>query len=349
MAVFSSKDFDGHEQVVFHAHPVSGLKVIIAVHSTVLGPALGGCRMWPYASDEEALSDALRLSRGMTYKNALAGLDWGGGKAVIIGDPGADKTEALLSAMGRFVDSLGGRYHTAEDVGTTVADMDVVRRETPYVHGVSDGAGNPSPSTAYGVITGIRAAVRQRLGADDLGGIRVAVQGLGNVGYGLCRYLWQAGAKLLVADVDQSRVRRAVEEFAAEPVAAERIHRVAAEVFAPCALGAVLNHRTIPELAAPIVAGSANNQLAKPEDGAALKARGILYAPDYAINAGGVIDIASEGAGYDLDKVLCRVGHIYDTLSVIFERAQKEDAATDVIADRMAEERLGTPHHAQAA
>jgi leucine dehydrogenase len=274
--------------------------------------------MWPYADDAAALDDVLRLSRGMTYKAALAGLSLGGGKAVIIGDARRHKSEALLLAMGRFVESLGGRYHTAEDVGTTVRDMDVLRRETAFAHGVSDGSGNPSPATAYGVFVGIRAAVRHRLGRDDLGGVVVAVQGLGNVGFRLAEYLAEAGARLIVADLDAGSARRAVEAFAAEAVAPERIHAVAADVFAPCALGAVIDDATIPELGARIVAGAANNQLAEARHGAALKARGILYAPDYVINAGGLIDVASEGPGYDQETVLRRVEGIRDTLGRVF-------------------------------
>ena len=341
MSVFAAKDFDDHEEVVFHAHPASGLKAIIAIHDTTLGPALGGLRMWPYAFEDEALVDVLRLSRGMTYKAALAGLDLGGGKAVIIGDPGTRKTEALLRAFGRLVESLGGRYQTAEDVGTTVADMDVLRRETRFAHGVSDGSGNPSPATAFGVFSGIRAAVKHRLGRDDLVGLRVAVQGLGNVGLGLARYLTEAGARLSVADIDGARVRRAVDAFAAAPVATERIHAVPADVFAPCALGAVVNDATLPEIGAPIVAGAANNQLAEPRHGAALKERGILYAPDYVINAGGLIDIASEGQG--ADAVLRRVGRIYETLLEVFARAARQGVPTSAVADRMAEERFKAP------
>ncbi|MGH6618579.1 MAG: Glu/Leu/Phe/Val dehydrogenase dimerization domain-containing protein [Alphaproteobacteria bacterium] len=339
MPVFASPDFDNHELVAFGADPDSGLRAIIGIHNTNLGPALGGCRMWPYADEDAALRDALRLSRGMTYKAAITGLPYGGGKSVIIGDPRTGKTEALLRAMGRFVDSLGGRYHTAEDVGTTVADMDVLRKETRYAHGFSASSGDPSPATAYGVLMGIQAALAFTRGSDDLRGRTVAVQGLGNVGRRLCRYLADAGAHLLVADIDAAAVDRAIREFGATPVSPDAIHRAKADVFAPCALGAILNDRTIPALGAPIVAGSANNQLAEPRHGAALKARGVLYAPDYVINAGGLIDVYL-GENGDEKAVLARTAKIYDTALAVFERAAREDAPTGTVADRIAEERF---------
>ncbi len=349
MAVFASPHFDDHELVAFHADQASGLRAIVALHNTALGPGLGGLRMWPYADETAALDDVLRLSRGMTYKAALAGLSFGGGKAVIIGDPRTGKSEALLRAMGRFVDSLGGRYHTAEDVGTTVADMDVLGAETVFAHGVSNGSGNPSPATAYGVYVGIRAAVRYRLGRDDLAGVVVAVQGLGNVGFRLAELLADAGARLLVADVDAGAVQRAVAALGAEAVAPERIHAVVADIFAPCALGAVIDDDSLPELGARIIAGSANNQLAEDRHGAALKRRGILYAPDYVINAGGLIDVASEGPDYDPAAVLKRTNGIADTLESIFRRAERQDAPTDRVADRMAENIFKAPIRAEAA
>jgi leucine dehydrogenase len=349
MSVFAAPDFDDHQEVVFHADPATGLRAIVAIHNTNLGSALGGTRMWPYADDDEALADVLRLSRGMTYKAAVAGLDFGGGKAVIIGDARRHKTDALLRAYGRFIDSLGGRYLTAEDVGTTVADMDVVRTVTRFAHGVSDGADSPSPATAFGVYWGIRAALRHRFGSDDLIGRRVAVQGIGSVGLRLCRYLAEAGARLIVADVDEDRVRQAVARFAAEAVPPGAIHAVPADVLAPCALGAVVDDATLPEIAAQVIAGAANNQLAEARHGAALKGRGILYAPDYVINAGGVIDVASEGPGYDRDAVLGRVARIYDTLVEIFARAAGADLPPDVVADRLAEERFRAPEHPRQA
>ncbi len=340
MSVFSRPDFDNHEEVVFHHDRASGLKAIIAVHNRNLGPALGGCRMWPYESDDEAIDDVLRLSKGMTYKAAMAGLDFGGGKSVIIGDPHRDKNDALVLAMGRFIDSLNGRYHSGEDVGMTVGDMDVMRRVTPYAHGVSDGSGNPSPATAWGVFLGIKAAVKHRLDREDLDGVSVAVQGLGSVGQSLCEYLCQAGAKLTVADIDPARVRDVQQAPGAIAVGASEIHRVAADVFAPCALGAGLNDETIPELQTMIVAGSANNQLAESRHGLVLKERGILYAPDYVINAGGVIDIAAEGPDYSTAQVMKRVEGIYDTLMQVFARASVEDSMPEIVADRMAEARF---------
>lgn len=340
MTVFSRPDFDHHESVHFHEDMDTGLRAIVAIHNSNLGPALGGCRMWPYDNDTAALDDVLRLSKGMTYKAALAGLDFGGGKAVIIGDSRTRKTEALIGAMARFVDSLGGAYHTAEDVGTTVADMDAMRIITPYAHGMSDGSGNPSPATAWGVFVGTRAAVRQRYGATDLNGIKVAVQGLGNVGRDLCRYLAEAGAKLTVADIDADRVRNVQEAFGATAVDAGAIHRTHVDVFAPCALGAGLNDATIPEMKAAVVAGSANNQLAEARHGPMLRDLSILYAPDYVINAGGIIDVAAEGPDYDTEAVLRRIDGIEVTLKRIFERADSEGETPETIADRMAEERF---------
>lgn len=338
MTTFSARDYDDHEAVVFHSDPESGLRAIIAVHNTSRGPALGGCRMWPYMTEQAAIDDVLRLSRGMTYKAAMADLPFGGGKAVVIADPAKDKTEAMIRAMGRFVESLGGLYHTAEDVGTTVQDMDIIRRETKYAHGYSDGSGNPSPATAFGVFQGIRAAARFRLGRNDVGGLKVAVQGLGHVGSRLCRYLHDAGAQLVVADIDADRVARACDTFNAQAVSTQAIHRTEVDVFAPCALGAVLNDETIPEIAATVVAGAANNQLAESRHGQALADRGILYAPDYVINAGGLIDIAYENRPEDV--VMQRVGRIYDTLSQVFERADGQGIPPHLVADQMAEERF---------
>jgi leucine dehydrogenase len=349
MPVFASPDFDNHELVAFGTDPESGLKAIVAVHNTSLGPALGGCRMWPYPSDEDAIRDVLRLSRGMTYKAAMAGLPYGGGKSVIIGNPRKDKSEALLRAMGRFVHSLGGRYHTAEDVGTTVEDMDILRRETPYAHGFSSASGDPSPATAYGVYMGICAAVQFALGRDDLRGLTVAVQGLGHVGSRLCRYLADEGVRLVVTDIDAAAVDRAVRAYGATPVSPDAIHRTKADVFAPCALGAILNDRTIPELGAVIVAGAANNQLAERRHGAMLKRRGVLYAPDYVVNAGGLIDIHVGESGGGEQAVLDRTAHIYDTLLDVFEHAATEDMPTDVVADLKAEERFGAKEKRRVA
>ena len=341
MSVFENREFDGHEQIVFCHDPASGLKAIIAIHNTNRGPALGGCRMWPYASDEDALTDALRLSRGMTYKSALAGLDYGGGKAVIIGDPRQDKSEALFRAMGRFVDTLGGRYSIAEDVGISVPDVEVMAQETRHVAGVTaGGVGDPSPGTAYGVYRGIKAAAKHRLGVDSLKGLRVAVQGVGHVGYYLCRHLFAEGAQLVVADIAQDSLERVVQEFDAHVVAPEDIAAAAVDIYAPCALGAVINDASLPDLKAKIVAGSANNQLAEARHGEALRKRGILYAPDYVINAGGVIVISHEGADYDEARAFAHVAQIHDTLSEIFRRADADKIATSAAADRLAEERF---------
>jgi leucine dehydrogenase len=299
MEIFETREFDGHELVVFGHDAATGLKAIIAVHSTALGPAAGGCRMWPYASTAAAVSDVLRLSRGMSYKNAMAGLKFGGGKAVIMGDARRDKSPELLQAFGRLVDSLGGRYITAEDVGTTIADMAHVARATRHVSGLGrapgEAGGDPGPKTALGVYLGIRAAVKFKLGRADLNGVSLAIQGLGGVGYHLSRLLAADGARLLVADVHKVAVQRVCEEFKAQAVPVEEILTQDVDVLAPCALGAILDGRSIPRLRARIVAGAANNQLAQDQDGAALQAAGILYAPDYVINAGGIISVAHRG------------------------------------------------------
>ncbi len=341
MPIFAHPEFDGHERVVYGHDTASGLNAIVAIHNTTLGPALGGCRMWPYASEAEALTDVLRLSRGMTYKSALAGLPFGGGKAVILGDPRKDKSEALFLAMGRFVDSLGGRYVTAEDVGVSVEDVETIARTTRHVAGTrAGGAGDPSPSTASGVLVGIRAAVAHKLGRHSLDGVRVAVQGVGHVGTHLCRLLHRAGAELTVTDIDAKAIECVADEFGAEPVATDAIVGVESEVFAPCALGAVINDATIEQLQAPIVAGSANNQLAEPRHGTELMRRGVLYAPDYVINAGGVINISHEGPNYDKQAAVDHVAKIHDTLREIFTRAEAAGIPTSQAADRLAEERL---------
>ncbi len=350
MDVFASPAFDDHEQVVFFFDRQSGLKAIVALHDTTLGPALGGCRMWAYRSEAEAVTDVLRLAKGMTYKAAMASLPFGGGKAVIIGDPKTGKSEALFRALGRAIDSLGGRYYTGEDVGTSPADMDWASAETPCVLGRSSGSGDPSPVTARGVWLGIRAAVEHRLGRADLSGVRVAVQGLGHVGYNVARLLAQDGAKLIVADLDPSRAERAAEEFGAGLADGDAILEVEAEVLAPCALGGVINDATLPRLACKIVAGAANNQLLEARHGAALHARGILYAPDYVINAGGLINIAEElrSGSYDRGRALAKVQIIAETLTEVFERAARAGAPTSEIADRLAEERVRNGRQARA-
>ena len=341
MSVFDAPDFDNHETVALFSDAESGLRAVIAIHSTALGPALGGCRIWPYASEREAVTDVLRLSRGMTYKAALAGLNFGGGKAVIIADPRAGKTAALLRAFGRAVESLGGRYVTAEDMGSAVADLEIVREETRHVAGIAEGrAGDPSPATAHGVFHGIAAAARHAFGTSDLGGVRVAIQGLGHVGIALGALIHEAGGTLTVADINPRVVEAARQRFGAVITAPDRIHATKADVFAPCALGAVLNDRTIPEIRAGVVAGSANNQLAEPRHGAALRQRGILHAPDYVINAGGIINIAHEGPGYDRQAAFAHVGRIEETLTRVFERADADGIATSLAADHLAEARF---------
>lgn len=351
--VFDAPDFDNHETILFGSDPETGLRAIIAVHDTALGPACGGCRMWPYASEAEAVRDVLRLSRGMSYKNAMAGLPLGGGKAVVIGDSRKDKTEAMMRAFGRVVEQLGGRYITAEDVGTTVADMQAMGQSTRHVAGLSKGSaasGDPSPFTAYGVFLGLKAAVRHRLGTDSLKGLRVAVQGLGNVGGNLARQLAEAGATLVVSDIHADAVARAVEAYGATALPPERIHAAEVDVFAPCALGAVLHERSVAEMKASVVAGAANNQLATDPVGELLRQRGILYAPDYVINAGGIINVAAEVMhAYDRDAVLRQVERIPATLAEVFRRADADGRPTSEVADRMARERLAAARGSKAA
>jgi len=344
MDVFKMMSNHDHEQVVFCNEPDVGLKAIIAIHDTTLGPSLGGCRFYPYKTDEEGLYDVLRLSRGMTYKASIAGLNLGGGKSVIIGNAETDKNEYLFRAFGRFVDGLGGRYIAAEDVNTSVRDMEWVRMETQYVTGISralGGSGDPSVVTAYGVFLGIKAALKTKRGTEDLSGIKVAIQGVGHVGYKLCRYLYDAGAEIYVSDINQEAVNRAVAEFDANAIDGDKIHALDVDVFAPCALGAVLNDKTIPEIKASIIGGAANNQLAASrEHGAALLERGILYAPDYAINSGGLINVANELEGYNRERAFKQAEGIYDTLMEIFRMSAAEEIPTNVASDRLAENRI---------
>ncbi len=348
MTVFASTDYRGHEVVSHFQDRASGLRAIVAIHSTVLGPAFGGCRMYPYGDDEAALADALRLSRAMTYKAALAGVPFGGGKAVIIGDP-ATKSEALLAAMARFIDSFGGRYQTADDVGTTVRDMAFMRRFTPYARGLADAAGEPCPATAYGTYHGIRAVAAHRFGCRDLAGLSVAIQGLGSVGWRLAGYLAAEGARLVVSDIRPETVARAVQAFGATAVAPDRILFQDVDILSPNALGAVFDDRSIPRLRARAIAGAANNQLARPEHGRMLAGRGITYAPDYVVNAGGLIDVAHEGPGYDPQAVLDHCADIAATVTRVLARADAEGAAPADIADRMAEERLAAGPEADKA
>ena len=330
----------GHEQVALCSDPAAGYRGIIAVHSTVLGPALGGTRFWTYASDEAAIEDALRLSRGMTYKNAVAGLNLGGGKAVIIGDNKTKNREMIFRAHGRFVESLGGRYVTAEDVGTSTGDMDFVHMETEYVAGLTHLSGDPSPVTARGVFRAIQASARWRWGSDDLSGKTVLVQGCGHVGYHLAGELKAVGAKLIVTDVDAERVRRVVNEFGATAVSPGEIVAQKGDIFAPCALGGVIDDKSIPRLKVEIVAGAANNQLLEERHGDELERRGILYAPDFVTNAGGVINVYSELAGWDAARSLRKADEIYDTVLGVFAIAKADKIPTYRAADRLAEQRL---------
>lgn len=330
----------GHEQLTLCHDPSVGYQCVIAIHSTVLGPAVGGTRFWPYVTEDEALVDALRLARGMTYKNAVAGLPFGGGKAVIIGDNRRTDREALFRAHGRFIESLGGRFITGEDVGTTATDMDYVYLETNFVGGTTERGGDPSPWTAQGVFRGIQASAMHEWGTDDLSGKRVAIQGCGNVGQRLAGVLHQAGASLVVADVDIERVKRVANEFNAEVVESDAIFSVEADIFSPCALGGIINDHTIRRLKAKIVAGAANNQLLEARHGEGLKSRGILYAPDYVINAGGVINGTMAINGADPEQRENAVNRIYDTLLALFEIAAVDGVPTFLAADRLAEQRL---------
>ena len=331
-----------HERVVLCSDPKGDYRGIIAVHSTALGPAVGGARFWNYASDEEASLDALRLSRGMTYKNALAGLPFGGGKAVIIGDNniGGEARERLFRAHGRFVESLGGLYITAEDVGTRPADMEYVRMETRHVAGLTGKSGDPSPVTAYGVLRAMQAAAKHRWGSDDLSGSRVAVQGCGSTGYHLARELHERGARLVVTDVDGARVRRVVEELGASAVAPGEIFGVEADIFAPCALGGSINDETLRQLRAGVVTGSANNQLRDERHGDALEELGVTYAPDYVANAGGIINGCRELLGWTAEQAATKVNEIYDTTLTILRRAAEAGIPAHRMADRLAESRL---------
>lgn len=350
MFVFSSKSFEHHEFVSFTEDPATGLRAIIAVHNTNLGPAVGGCRMYPYANDDDALQDVLRLSRGMTYKSALAGLPMGGGKAVIIGDPRTTKTDQLLEAMGRFVDQQGGKYVTAEDSGTGVKDMQIIARQTKYVSGLNSGqqyGGDPSPLTAYGVYCGIKSALKFKSGSDQLSGVRVAVQGAGSVGRYLIEQLIADGAQVQVADINQDNLQIA-EGLGAKIVAVDQIISADVDVFAPCAMGAVLNDESIATLRAPIVAGAANNQLANPGHGQMLLQRGTLYAPDFVINAGGIIEIHHQNTG-TMEKSRAHIAKIGDTLEHIFEVSAEKNIPTVAVAEALAEKIFRNPEVSDAA
>jgi leucine dehydrogenase len=343
MEIFKYLEQYDYEQVVFCQDKQSGLKAIIAIHDTTLGPALGGTRMWTYESEAAAIEDALRLAKGMTYKNAAAGLNLGGGKTVIIGDPRKDKSEELFRAFGRYIQGLNGRYITAEDVGTTVADMDLIHEETDYVTGISPAfgsSGNPSPVTAYGVYVGMKAAAKEAFGTDSLEGKVVAIQGVGNVAYTLCKYLHEEGAQLIVTDINKEAVQRAVEDFGARAVDPNEIYSVECDIYAPCALGATINDDTIPQLKAKVIAGSANNQLKDTRHGDLIHEMGIVYAPDYVINAGGVINVADELYGYNHERAMKKVDQIYASIEKVIAISKRDGIPTYVAADRMAEERI---------
>lgn len=345
MPVFAHPDFDHHQQLVFGSDAESGLRAIIAIHDTNRGPALGGLRIYPYASEEAALTDVLRLSRGMSYKSAMADLPLGGGKAVIIADPRTEKTPALLRAMGRLVESLGGAYITAEDSGSSEADMQTIAEATAHVGGLrraSGESGDPSPFTAWGTFCALKSAVRHGLGRDDLEGLRVAVQGVGHVGAHLARHLHAAGAQLVLTDVDREALAHLAEALGAESVDPEAIFDAEVDVFAPCAMGAVLTDAVVDRLRARVVCGAANNQLATPATAERLMARDILYTPDYVANAGGVIEIAwQRREDYDRAAVMAHIEGIGATLDELFERAAREDKSPAAIADAMARERFG--------
>ncbi|HSA81437.1 MAG TPA: Glu/Leu/Phe/Val dehydrogenase dimerization domain-containing protein [Geminicoccaceae bacterium] len=347
--MFHHPDFDGHEQVVVVHDPGAGLRAIIALHSTALGPAFGGCRMWPYGSAAEALTDVLRLACGMTYKAAICGLPYGGGKSVIIGDPARDKTPALLRAMGRAVERLAGRYVVADDIGTTLEDIAVMREVTGHTAAATPAAREPLAVTAYGVYVAIRAAVRHVTGRDGLAGLRVAIQGLGNVGRPLAGYLHEAGAELTVADLNPARAAGAVQDLGARAVAPDAIYHQPVDLFAPCALGAVLDDRTIPRLKARIVCGGANNQLALPRHAAALAARGILYVPDYLANAGGVIDFHQERIDDSRAAVLAAVGRIEGITAEILRKAEASGRSPHQIADQRVKARLAAARRTRRA
>jgi len=348
MEIFELMSEGGHEQLAFWSDAELGYRGIIAIHDTTMGPALGGTRFWNYDSDGDAIIDALRLSRGMTYKAAITGLNLGGGKSVIWGDNKSIDREMIFRAHGRAVEALGGRYITAEDVGTSPDDMEFVHMETEHVVGLIGRSGDPSPVTAYGVYQGIKASAKGRYGDDSLAGKHVVVQGLGHVGYHLCEDLAGENAQLTVTDIDDDRLQRVVDDFGADNVAPDDVYDVDADIFAPCALGAVVNDDTLDRLKFDIIAGSANNQLARSDvHGPALQERGILFAPDYVINAGGLINVYGEINDWSPERSKRKAGDIYNTLLRIFERADAEDISTQMAADRQAERRIQEARHLQ--
>lgn len=337
MSVLEHPAFDNHENLAFFFDEITQLKVIIAIHNTTLGPAVGGCRMWSYDSETQAIGDVLRLSKGMTYKNAMANLPFGGGKAVIMSQQHLGTRENIFRAFGRMVHQLNGRYYSAEDIGTNTSDIMHALKETPYLFGLEGKSGDPSPITAHGVFLGIKAALQHQRQDDNLDNIRVAVQGVGHVGYYLCESLYQAGAKLYVSDINQKSVERVVQAFNATAVAPETIFAQDVDVFAPCALGGIINDQTIDALKATIIAGSANNQLETSEHGEYLHQRNILYAPDYVINAGGIINVSFE-KNYHKATALKQVAGIGTQLTKIFTQSQKKNINTAYVADMMAQD-----------
>ena len=343
MKLFEDMCFGGHEQVVFWSDPGTGLRAIVAIHDTTLGPGLGGTRMYPYASEHEALTDVLRLSRAMTYKNAAAGLDFGGGKAVIIGDSTKDKSEALMRSYGRLVETLNGRYVTTTDVGTTTNDLNIISLETRFVTGTSPaygGSGDTSMLTGLTVYVGMRAAAKVKWGEPDLAGRTVAVQGTGKVGWHLMENLYAEGAKLIVTDVNREQVQNAASTFGARVVGTDEIYDVECDIFSPNALGASINYNTVPRLKCEIVCGGANNQLETPEDGEALARRGILYAPDFIVNSGGVINVADESLGYNAERARARGEGVFDTTLRILTQAKERGITPNEAAEAYAVSRI---------
>jgi leucine dehydrogenase len=344
--VFGQISFDGHEQIVFCNDEDTGLKAIIGIHNTVLGPALGGTRMWTYQSEWHALNDVLRLSRGMTFKSAITGLNLGGGKAVIIGDAKTQKNDDLMRRFGQFVNSLSGRYITAEDVGMETRDMDVIKEVTPYVTGISEskgGAGNPSPITAYGVYMGMKAAAKYQFGSDNLDGKKVLVQGVGHVGEALVKYITDEGAKVIINDINEVRLEELSKKYGANVVFGNDIYGLDVDIYSPCALGATINDESIHQLKAKVIAGAANNQLAdEVKHGRLLKEKGIAYAPDFLINAGGIINVYAELEGYGKDEIIRRTENIYNTTLDIFKHSEKENITTHRAAFNIAQNRINT-------
>jgi len=340
MELFDTLATMGHEEIVMCSDPSVGYRGILAVHSTKLGPALGGTRFWQYATDDEAITDALRLSRGMTYKNAVAGLHLGGGKSIIIGDTKTKDREKIFRAHGRFVESLGGRYITAEDVGTSTKDMSYVQMETKHVAGLAGKSGDPSPVTAHGVFRAVQASANRKWGSDSLEGKTVSIQGCGSVGTYLAKELSAAGARLIVSDIDSAKAARVAQLTGAKIVEGDAIFTADADIFSPCALGGIINDTTIPKLKVEIVAGGANNQLLEERHGDVLQAKGILYAPDYVANAGGVINVYGEVVGWDAQRALDKADDIYDTILKVFDIAEAKRIPTYEAADRLAELRL---------